>query len=139
MLDAAYDGFGNLNQENALDRMRLLIVDDDLDMLSSLALMLSLEGYKVMTASSGPDAAALLEEHQFDVVITDLRMSIIDGFEIVCRTQNLHPEASIIVTSSYIDEDARAWMNDRGVAGLEKPYNVHQISAMLRDFQMQQI
>ena len=121
-----------------MDRMRLLIVDDDLDMLRSLALMLSFEGHKVVTASSGPEAASLLTEHKFDVVITDLRMSIIDGYEIVRRTQNLHPEASIIVTSSYIDEDARVWMKDKGVTGLEKPYNVHQISAMLRDFQMQQ-
>ena len=121
-----------------MDRMRLLIVDDDLDMLRSLALMLSFEGYKVVTASSGPEAAALLVETPFDVVITDLRMSVVDGYEIVCKTQALYPDASIIVTSSYIDEDARAWMKDKGVAGLEKPYNVHQISAMLRDFQMMQ-
>ncbi len=116
-----------------MDRTRLLIVDDDLDMLRNAALMLSLEGYFVMTASSGTAASVLLSEHEFDVVITDLRMPIVDGYEIVRRTKTLCPDASIIVTSRFIDEQTKSWMQDVGVQGLEKPFNVHQLSAMLRD------
>lgn len=116
-----------------MDRTRLLIVDDDLDVLRNAALMLSLEGYFVMTASSGTAASVLLSEHEFDVVITDLRMPIVDGYEIVRRTKNLRPDASIIVTSRFIDEQTKSWMQDVGVQGLEKPFNVHQLSAMLRD------
>ncbi|MBQ9817578.1 MAG: response regulator [Proteobacteria bacterium] len=116
------------------NRMRLLVVDDDLDMLRNLALMLSLEGYYVMTASSGIDASVFIAEHKFDVVITDLRMPIVDGYEIVRRTKAIRPETSIIVTSRYLDDDTRKWMQSEGVVGLEKPYNVHQISAMLREF-----
>ena len=116
-----------------MDRMRLLIVDDDVDMLRNLALMLSLEGYYVMTASSGVDASVLLKEHAFDVVITDLRMPIVDGYELVRRSQALHPETSIIVTSRYLDDKTKNWMKTVGIVGLEKPYNVHQMSAMVRD------
>ena len=118
-------------------RVRLLVVDDDIDMLRNIAVMLSLEGYFVMTASSGMDASVLLSEHEFDVVITDLRMPIVDGHEIVRRTRASHPDASIIVTSRYLDDETKAWMKGEGVTGLEKPYNVHQLSAMLRDFQQQ--
>ena len=116
-----------------MDRLRILVVDDDLDMLRNMALMLSLEGYYVMTASSGMDASVLLKEHTFDVVITDLRMPIVDGYELVRRSQALHPETSIIVTSRYLDENTRSWIDSVGVVGMEKPYNVHQMSAMLRD------
>lgn len=114
--------------------MRLLIVDDDLDMLRNLALMLSLEGYYVMTASSGTDASVFLAEQKFDVVITDLRMPIVDGYEIVRRTRSLRPETSIIVTSRYLDDDTKKWMQEVGVVGLEKPYNIHQISTILHEF-----
>ncbi len=114
--------------------MRLLVVDDDLDMLRNLALMLSLEGYYVVTASSGMDASVLLSEHKFDVVITDLRMPIVDGYEIVRRTKASNPETSIIVTSRYLDDQTKRWMASEHVTGLEKPYNVHQVSAMLREF-----
>ena len=116
-----------------MDRTRLLIVDDDLDMLRNAALMLSLEGYYVMTAASGVDASVLLAEHDFDVVITDLRMPIVDGYEIVRRTKTVRPKASIIVTSRYLDDKTKDWMKTIGVLGLEKPFNVHQLSAMLRD------
>ena len=121
------------------ERYRLLIVDDDPDMLRNLALMLSLEGYSIMTASSGVAACILLTEHTFDVVITDLRMPIVDGFEIVRRTQDLLPKAGIIVTSRYIDDETRVWLSGQhGVCGLEKPYNILQMSSILRDFQLQQ-
>ena len=116
-------------------RYRLLIVDDDLDTLRSLAMMLSLEGYDVMTASSGMAATVLLSEHVFDTIITDLRMPIVDGFEIARRTRALHPAASIIVTSRFLDEKTLGWIHEMGIMGLEKPYNIHQISAVLREFQ----
>ena len=115
-------------------RIRLLIVDDDAEALRNMAITLSLEGYFVMTASSGVSASVLLSEHQYDIVITDLRMPIMDGHEIVRRTRAAHPDTSIIVTSSYLDEDTRAWMAREKIIGLEKPYNVHQLSAILRDF-----
>lgn len=118
--------------EKGFDRLRILLVDDDLDMLRSAAILLSLEGYYVMTASSGVDASVLLSEHNFDVVITDLRMPIVDGHEIVRRTREMHPQTSIIVTSRYLDDETKSWMTEAGIEGLEKPYNVHQLSAMLR-------
>ena len=118
--------------DSKFDRVRLLVVDDDLDNLRNLALMLSLEGYYVMTASSGMDASVLLSEHDFDVVITDLRMPIVDGYELVRRTRSMRPKASIIVTSRYLDDDTRTWIKTEGIVGLEKPYNVHQVSLMLR-------
>lgn len=117
-------------------RVRILTVDDDMDVLRNLALMLSLEGYHVRTASSGAEAVSLLQEYHFDAVITDLRMPVIDGFEIVRRTKSLSPDSAIIVTSRYFDEKSRHWIDDQGVSSLQKPYNVNQLSEVLGHFDL---
>jgi len=117
-------------------RVRILAVDDDLEILRNLALMLSLEGYHVMTAGSGNEAVSLLQEFHYDAVITDLRMPIIDGFEIVRRTMLLSPDTGIIVTSRYFDERSRRWIEEQGVKQLQKPYNVHQLSEVLSSFNL---
>ena len=119
-------------------RVRILAVDDDMDVLRNLALMLSFEDYHVMTASSGMEAVSLLQQYQFDAVITDLRMPVIDGIEIVRRTQAMSPRTAIIVTSRYFDDKTTNWIREKGVNSLQKPYNVHQLSAMLRSFNLGQ-
>jgi CheY-like chemotaxis protein len=119
-------------------RVRILAVDDDMDVLRNLALMLSFEDYHVMTASSGMEAVSLLQQYQFDAVITDLRMPVIDGIEIVRRTQAMCPKTAIIVTSRYFDDKTINWIHEKGVNSLQKPYNVHQLSAMLRSFNLGQ-
>lgn len=121
-----------------VSRYRLLVVDDDLEVLRSVALMLSLEGYCVMTANSGAAAAVLLAEQAFDVVITDLRMPVVDGFEVARRTRDKYPNAGIIVTSRYIDEETKKWIDAMGIVGLQKPYNIHQIGTILRDYRLLQ-
>lgn len=121
-----------------VSRYRLLVVDDDLEVLRSVALMLSLEGYCVMTANSGAAAAVLLAEQAFDVVITDLRMPVVDGFEVARRTRDKYPNAGIIVTSRYIDEETQKWIDAMGIVGLQKPYNIHQIGTILRDYRLLQ-
>lgn len=121
-----------------VSRYRLLVVDDDLEVLRSVALMLSLEGYCVMTANSGMAAAVLLAEQAFDVVITDLRMPVVDGFEVARRTRDKYPNAGIIVTSRYIDEETKKWIDAMGIVGLQKPYNIHQIGTILRDYRLLQ-
>ena len=117
-------------------RVRLLAVDDDMDVLRNLALMLSFEDYHVMTASSGMEAVTLLQQFHFDAVITDLRMPIIDGIEIVRRTQTMSPKTAIIVTSRKKKKKTSQWIHDNGISSLLKPYNVHQLSAMLRNFNL---
>ncbi len=117
-------------------RIRLLAVDDDKDVLRNLALMLSFEDYHVITASSGVEAVAMLQQHAFDCVITDLRMPVIDGIEIIRRTQSIRPKTAIILTSRYFDTKSLAWIKENRITYLQKPYNVHQLSAMLRDLNL---
>lgn len=65
--------------------LRLLVVDDEEQILELLELTLSLQGFAVVTAASGPDALRAACTQAFDVLVMDVLMSPWDGFETVRR------------------------------------------------------
>lgn len=66
---------------------RLLVVDDEAQILELLGLTLRLQGFEVRTARSGPEALAAAQSGTFDVVVMDVLMAPWDGFETVRRLQ----------------------------------------------------
>lgn len=72
---------------NSTPGLRLLVVDDEQQILELLHLTLSLKGYDVATARSGPEALACVERRPFDVIVLDVLMAPWDGFETVRRMQ----------------------------------------------------
>ena len=69
--------------------LRLLVVDDEVQILELLDLTLTLHGFTVVTARSGPDALQAASGVTFDVVVMDVLMSPWDGFETVRRLHGL--------------------------------------------------
>jgi DNA-binding NtrC family response regulator len=80
---------------------RLLVVDDDVQMLSALEAALRRKGHTVETASNGIDAASKLENMQVQAVITDLRMPGMDGLELLQHVRRKNPSLPVIVLSAY--------------------------------------
>ena len=81
----------------------VLIVDDDREVVELLSIALTQEGYHCETALSGEDALRLLSQNRdppFSLVITDLIMPIMDGIELMEKTQNLHPGLGVLVISA---------------------------------------
>jgi len=72
---------------------RILVVDDDADSLEIVRTYLESRGYQVATAADGKEALAMLEEARPDLVLLDVMMPGIDGWE-VARTIKDHPEFS---------------------------------------------
>lgn len=64
---------------------KILVVDDDPDIVDVLTVLLEEEGYEVVSASNGKDGLALMKEENPDLVILDLLMPILDGYG-VCKT-----------------------------------------------------
>jgi EAL domain-containing protein (putative c-di-GMP-specific phosphodiesterase class I)/FixJ family two-component response regulator len=86
------------------DRRRtLLLVDDEENILASLRRSLRSGGYQILTARSGPEALALLAEHEVDVVVSDQRLPGMTGVELLRRVRDLHPETVRIVLSGYTE------------------------------------
>ena len=73
----------------ALRQMRILVVDDSSDTLDMLLRLLEMDGAIVTTARSGAEALEIAEEKDFDVVLSDISMPGMDGFEFVRRFREL--------------------------------------------------
>lgn len=71
----------------------LLVVDDELDTLTVLEILLSMEGYRVVTARDGEKALEKLEHDPPDLIITDLMMPGMDGLELSRRVRK-HPQTA---------------------------------------------
>jgi two-component system response regulator AtoC len=112
----------------------ILLVDDDADFLSCFADMLRLHdaNYTISTAENGEQAAAIIKTIPVDLLITDLRMPVMGGLELVLRVAENRPDIPVIVMSA--SENPRA-VQELGttVRYFEKPVNVeHLLGAIQR-------
>ena len=67
-----------------MDRKRILVVDDEIYIVHILEFSLTMEGYSVLTASDGEEALSVIDNERPDLVVLDIMMPKLDGYE-VCR------------------------------------------------------
>jgi response regulator RpfG family c-di-GMP phosphodiesterase len=91
---------------DADDAFRVLCVDDEPNILNALRRLLRTEGYHVLTAGSGPEALALLEQTPVDVVISDMRMPEMDGVRLLAEVKTRAPETARILLTAHADVGA---------------------------------
>lgn len=82
-------------------KTRILVVDDDELIRTSLSELLRLEGYETETAASVQQASAHLAAETFEVVIADVSMPEVDGFELLKMIRNRYPETAVIMITGY--------------------------------------
>ena len=80
---------------------RLLVVDDKDSMRALLHAAFDDKGYNITTAADGGEAIELLRQHDFDVIITDLKMPQKDGIEVLKAARAHSPNAEVIVVTAY--------------------------------------
>ena len=88
-----------------LDKPKILIVEDDLDLSEMLNAYFRVQNYEVMTAAWGKDAVQISSEHTIDLIVLDIRLPDIDGYE-VCRqlrTQRRTQDTPIIFLTEKRD------------------------------------
>ncbi|MBI5018169.1 MAG: response regulator [Deltaproteobacteria bacterium] len=81
----------------------ILAVDDEPLILRSVERALSLAGHAVSTAGSGPAARALLEDHSYDVIVTDIAMEGFGGLEVLRQAKQADPDVCVVVVTGYCD------------------------------------
>jgi len=79
----------------------ILVVDDDKLVNEFITETLTRSGFNVDSALSGGDALEILEEREFDLVITDVRMPEIDGIELLSRIKSDSPDTTVVVITAY--------------------------------------
>src|SRR6202167_6742701 len=114
---------------------QIMVVDDDPDTVSILARHLQREGFVAIEAISGAECLLMVHEHRIDVILLDLMMPEMDGFQ-VCRSLKQDPataEIPVIMITARDDLDARAEGMRLGVSDfLAKPVFRRQLANRIR-------
>ena len=87
------------------DRARLLVVDDQPTVRTSLRDLLSLEGYQVDEASSGEEALARFDDVRYDLLLIDVRMPGMDGPEVMRYLRRDHPDLPVVLLTAHASVD----------------------------------
>jgi signal transduction histidine kinase len=80
---------------------RILVVDDESNVLLTLKVILQEEGYRVDTASDGLEAVEAIRSNHYDLVLTDLKMPEVDGLELLAELQKSSPTTVTIMMTGY--------------------------------------
>lgn len=84
---------------------RILIVDDEKPTLEMLSMLLEGYGYEVLTAADGREAVEVYERERPPIVLTDIKMPIMDGMAVLQRIKEINPLAEVIVVTGHGDMD----------------------------------
>jgi CheY-like chemotaxis protein len=115
----------------AKQRLRILIVEDHTPTRMAMSRLIRQAGAEVTTARDGEEGLGYLLTQHFDVLLTDLRMPKMDGFELLQHAQTLpephRPKRVIAISGEY---EAGA-LHGRPVQFLAKPFNIEALLEML--------
>ncbi|HZQ15348.1 MAG TPA: response regulator [Gaiellaceae bacterium] len=106
----------------------VLVVDDDPRVRELVRVSLELEGYSVREAGSAEEALEVLEDQAPELVLLDVVMPGIDGWQMLQRMQERHGSIPVIMFSGKVDESSAAEAEERGARGfVGKPFDPAQL------------
>lgn len=116
-----------------MNPLTVLIIDDYLPTLDSVSTLLESSGYSVLTASDGPSGLELARLNRIDLVLLDVKMPGMDGFEVIDRLKRDRPDLPVIIISAH-DAPSTA-LRSAGLGAfefLEKPLDSDKLLASLK-------
>jgi NADPH-dependent 2,4-dienoyl-CoA reductase/sulfur reductase-like enzyme/CheY-like chemotaxis protein len=117
-----------------IPKRRLLVVDDEKDMLLGLRKTFTREGFNVDVAEDGLEAAKKLERSGYDIVISDLKLPRLDGIGLLERARDIRPHAVFIIITGYgtIESAVRA-LKLGAFDYVTKPFTLKQLTAVVEN------
>ena len=111
----------------------LLIVDDEVRILTALRRTLRREGYEILTAETATRALELLVQHNVDLVLSDQKMPGMSGVELLAEVKRLRPAAARILITGWTEAVPRGDLDSLGIEALiPKPWDDGQLKDCLR-------
>jgi DNA-binding response OmpR family regulator len=115
---------------------RILVVDDNADLRSTIQALLQADGFEVAVAGNGEAALALHRSSPADVVITDLFMPDKDGIETILELKKLSPKVKIVAMSGWTSTQGSDYLQVAREIGaavtLQKPFDPQELSRVVR-------
>lgn len=116
---------------------RVLIVDDNPNMSNLLSDMLEVFDFSSQRAADGEEALSLLNQEDFSLLITDLRMPKMTGLELLKAVKDKYPRLPVVVITGYSTEATEQELLTAKADGfLNKPFRMNDIESVLRKFSL---
>lgn len=110
----------------------ILVVDDEEHAREGLSKILTREGYGVETAANGKEAIDVIKHKSFDLVITDMRMPLMDGFEVLREIKKMDDSVGVIMITAYGEvESYLEAMNLGAFEYINKPVRVNELKRVI--------
>ncbi len=111
-----------------MENCKVLVVEDEADMLRACRKILERKSYCVLTASDGPEAMDILRQEPIDVAVVDLRLPTMDGLQVMREARRLNPETPVIIITAYATLDtAVEAVRDGAFDYIPKPFSMEQL------------
>lgn len=120
----------------------ILIVDDEVQILKTMRRLFSETDYKILTAENGMDALTLLENNPIDLIISDMKMPLMNGYQLLSTVKEKYPHIIRISLSGYADEVAmkkrvlhniadfsifKPWNNEKLLQNVDRIFQSHSL------------
>ncbi|MFT4641889.1 MAG: DNA-binding NtrC family response regulator [Verrucomicrobiales bacterium] len=104
---------------------RVLVAEDDSVLADSVRDALELEGYVVTTVEDGDLSLDLIEDHAFDVILTNYRMLVMNGMELLTAIREEHPRLPVVMMTGHSTTDLAIQATKKGAFDyIVKPFEV---------------
>ncbi|MGH2592307.1 MAG: response regulator [Anaerolineae bacterium] len=111
----------------------VLVVDDAPQICKALSDVLTASGYAVRTAPSGERALQIMDAAEFDLIITDLKMSGMSGMDLIARVKERAPHMPVVILSGFGDMDDVIGAMRAGIADyLKKPFSIDEVLEVVK-------
>jgi two-component system, cell cycle response regulator CpdR len=87
---------------------RILITEDEDSLRVFVARALRLDGHETVEAADGAQGLETLSEGEFDLLLSDIRMPVMDGIELAHKAAQAHPDLKILLMTGYAEQRERA-------------------------------
>jgi PAS domain S-box-containing protein len=134
--DVLLDGDAAADATASFGPIRLLLVDDEVEIAQTLADLLEPEGHTIDIAANGAIALEKIRQNTFDAIISDLRMPVMDGpalYEALQRELPSYLNKIIYVTGDTLSTHVQDFLGHNTVPVVEKPYRLKDIRRALSD------
>ncbi len=112
----------------------ILLVDDNKDLTDTLKQILSscLKDVSFRTAANGREAVTILESHPVDLVLTDINMPVMDGYQLIEYRNKHHPGLPLVAMTANVSQEVVQKLNSLGIFDcLEKPFSYEAVTLLL--------
>lgn len=122
------------NRDRAQRKLRILLVDDERDLIDAYTRLLARAGFDCLCAFDHDEAIARIEQEAFDLMITDLSMPRSNGLEIIRRARSRSRPVPVIVMTGHSTPDLNAAARDAGAnTCLSKPFSISELTRVIRE------